>query len=140
MSKKEMKQFYLEREAHNLTIDKYQFFAGEVRNYLGDLIAMAEISGLAEGSTIMNLKGLYDLANENFDEDAFQREITRESESRVLKNKHDELPKEVCELLEQLIGDIDSGAIDPCEIKGKLENIQTLSEVYYEYQLGKDDE
>ena len=120
-----LKQFYLERGAHNLTIEAYQSFAGKVCSHLGELIDMAEVSELDNNLVILNLKDLHELAVDNFDVESAHREI---------ENYHKELPKEICVLLEQLAGDIDSGVIEPSQIKGRIENIQTISEVYYEYQ------
>lgn len=127
-----LKQFYLEREAHNLTIEAYQRLASEVRSYLGDLIHMAKTAELDTGTTLTNLKELYELADGNFDIEAANREINAKSEER-----YETLPKEVCELLEQLIGDIDNGAVEPDQIKERLENIQFFSEAYYEHVQGR---
>lgn len=129
MSKEEMKQFYLEREAHNLTIEDYKVFASDVINSVVDLFETVKGFGLEDSQLMKDLEGLHEYASDNL-KVAGQKNNLR----------HDELPKEVCEQLEQLIGDINNGVLEPIEIKGKLENIQTLSEVYYEYQLGKDDE
>ena len=131
-----LKQFYLEREAHNLTIEAYQRLASEVRSYLGELIHIAEVAELNTGTTLKSLKGLYKLASDNFDIEAANREIKAKS-SIEGSGRYEALPKEVCELLDYLIDDFDNGVIEQDQIKCRLEDIQIISEAYYEHLEGR---
>ncbi|MHC5225522.1 hypothetical protein [Ignatzschineria sp. LJL83] len=118
-----LKSFWLERQAHNSTIEDYKIFACDVASSVTDLIEMAKNVGLEDSEIMKALENLHEHAGENF-----------EAVEQKSNSHYEELPKEICELLEQLIGDINNGVIEPSEIKGRLENIQFFSEVYYEYK------
>lgn len=100
MSKEGMKQFYLEREAHNLTIEDYKVFASDVINSVVGLFETVKGFGLEDSQLMKDLEGLHEYASDNL-------KVARQKNDL----HHDELPKEVCELLEQLIGDIDNGVL-----------------------------
>lgn len=121
-----LEQFNLERKAHDSTIEDYKSFICDVTSTITDLFGIIEESGLEDNQMMKALEDLHEHAGNNFD-----------VIEQKMNSHYEGLPKEVCELLEQLIGDIDSGVIEPDQIKGRLENIQFFSEAYYEYAEGR---
>lgn len=124
-------------ESFDEKAEKLQIFANEAYRYLGEFISGAESKQLSMELLILNLKDLLELAGKHFDKGAVNKELEESLIKSGYKGKWEELPKEVCELLDQLIGDIDSGVIEPSEIKRRLENIQFFSEAYYEHLEGR---